>query len=72
MKGKTIEEIRTELEINSKFLSIIESLIRDRDWYSIEDENGNKIPPKEDLNNYEYIAYMANQKAIDILLDSIQ
>ena len=72
MKRKSVEELRMEVEINSKFLSIIESFIRDRDWYLIEDENGNMVPPKEDLNDYGYIWYMAYQRAIDILIDSVQ
>ena len=72
MKRKSVEDLRMEAEINSKFLSIIEILIRDRDWYLIEDENGNMVPPKYDLNDYNYIWYTANQRAIDILLDSNQ
>ena len=72
MKRKTVEDLRTEIEINSKILSIIEELEHRCDWYLYEDENGNKLPPNKDLNNYDYIYYTACKKAAAILLDSIQ
>ena len=72
MKRKSVEELRTELEINSKIISIIEELEHRCEWYMYEDENGNKLPPDKDLNDYDYIYYTACQKAAAILLDSIQ
>lgn len=72
MKRKSVKELRNELEIKSRFLGIIEDLESRRDWYLKLDENGEKYPPEEDWDNYDFIMYTSYQKAIDILADSIQ
>ena len=71
MERKSVEDLRMEVEIKSKIISIIEEMEHRTEWYLYEDENGNKLPPKKDLNNYDYIYYVACQKASEILRDAI-
>ena len=71
MKRKSVEELRMEVEIKSKVISIIEEIEHRSEWYLYDDENGNKLPPKKDLNNYDYICFIACQKVSEILRDAI-
>lgn len=63
-KAKQQKEITTKAF--EKFVDMLDALEREKEWYSTENEQGEKVPPTEE-SKWQYTEY----KAIEYIMENI-
>lgn len=69
-KKQELEKAKREKDITTKafekFVDMLDSIEREKQWYLIENENGEKVPPTEDYS-WQYTEY----KALEYIMENI-